>query len=88
MGAEHPQTWQEMDSCNRQRHSRFFGLYGLYSCAVHGASMSLTRYGILDDMGEVIRWTYEKPADGVTYLVEVTRPLHDIDWENFEEALF
>lgn len=50
--------------------------------------MSLTRYGILDDFGEVVRWTYEKPSDGVIYLVEITKPLHEIDWENFEEALF
>lgn len=50
--------------------------------------MSLTRYGILDDMGEVIRWTYEKPANSVTYLIEVIKPLNEIDWENFEEALF
>lgn len=50
--------------------------------------MSLTRYGILDDEGQLVRWTYEQPADGVMYLIEVTKPLHEIDWENFEEALF
>lgn len=50
--------------------------------------MSLIRYGILDDMGELVRWTYEKPADGVMYLIEVTKPPYSIDWDNFEEALF
>ena len=63
-------------------------MHGLCANPVHGASMSLTRYGILDDFGEIVRWTYEKPEDGVTYLVEVTKPLHEIDWANFEEALF
>lgn len=55
---------------------------------VHDARMSLTRYGILDEDGELIRWTYQKPRDGVMYLIEITKPLHEIDWENFEEALF
>ena len=50
--------------------------------------MNLTRYGILDDMGELVRWTYEKPNDGIMYLIEVTKPQHSIDWDNFEEALF
>lgn len=50
--------------------------------------MSLTRYGILDDEGQIVRWTYEHPADGVMYLIEITKPLHEIDWNNFEEALF
>lgn len=50
--------------------------------------MSLTRYGIFDDFGEVVRWTYEKPNDGVMYLIEITKPAHEIDWENFEEASF
>jgi len=50
--------------------------------------MNLTRYGILDDEGQLIRWTYQKPADGAFYLVEVTTPAHEIDWQNFEEAVF
>jgi hypothetical protein len=50
--------------------------------------MNLTRYGILDEFGELVRWTYEKPNDVVAYLIEITRPLHEIDWENIEEALF
>jgi hypothetical protein len=50
--------------------------------------MSLTRYGILDDDGQLVRWTYEKPSDDVTYLIEITKPLHEIDWDNFEEAPF
>lgn len=50
--------------------------------------MTLTRYGILDDMGELVRWTYEKPANGVMYLIEVVAPPHAIDWDDFEEALF
>lgn len=58
------------------------------ACFVHGASMNLTRYGILDDFGEVVRWTYEKPSDGIMYLIEVTKPHYEIDWNNFEEALF
>ncbi len=49
--------------------------------------MSLTRYGILDDEGQIVRWTYEQPSDSVTYLIEITKP-HEIDWENFEESLF
>lgn len=49
--------------------------------------MNLTRYGILDDDGQLVRWTYDKPADGVMYLIEITKPLHEIDWDNFEEAL-
>lgn len=49
--------------------------------------MNLTRYGILDDDGQLVRWTYEKPSDGVMYLIEVTKPLYEIDWDNFEEAL-
>jgi hypothetical protein len=55
---------------------------------VHGASMNLTRYGILDEFGDLVRWTYEKPNNGVMYLIEITKPLHEIDWNNFEEALF
>lgn len=50
--------------------------------------MNLTRYGILDEFGELVRWTYEKPNDGTMYLIEITKPLHEIDWDNFEEALF
>jgi len=50
--------------------------------------MNLTRYGILDENNQLIRWTYEKPSDSVTYLIEITKPLHEIDWENFEESLF
>jgi hypothetical protein len=77
-----------MDSCSRSRHRRFLGVHGLRSGSLHGARMNLTRYGILDDMGEIVRWTYEKPTDGVIYLIEITKPLHEIDWDNFEEALF
>ena len=50
--------------------------------------MNLTRYGILDEFGELVRWTYEKPQKETTYLIEVTKPLYEIDWNNFEEALF
>jgi hypothetical protein len=63
-------------------------VHGLFPGFVDGACMSLTRYGILDDDGQLVRWTYEQPSDGVMYLIEVTKPLHEIDWENFEEALF
>lgn len=47
----------------------------------------LTRYGVLDEMGELVRWTYEKPTDCVMYLIEIKQPPHEIDWDNFEEAL-
>jgi hypothetical protein len=50
--------------------------------------MELVRYGILDENGEVVRWTYTKPSSAVMFLIEVTKPAHQIDWENFEEALF
>jgi hypothetical protein len=50
--------------------------------------MELVRYGILDENGEVVRWTYTKPSNSVMFLIEVTKPVHQIDWENFEEALF
>ncbi len=63
-------------------------MHGLRASPLHGASMSLTRYGILDDIGEIVRWTYEQPSEGVMYLIEITKPLHEIDWENFEEAMF
>lgn len=49
--------------------------------------MSLTRYGILDDFQELLRWTYDKPTDGVMYLIEIIKTV-EIDWDNFEEALF
>lgn len=62
-------------------------MHGLRAGLVHGARMNLTRYGILDDDGQLVRWTYDKPADGVMYLIEITKPLHEIDWDNFEEAL-
>lgn len=48
----------------------------------------MTRYGLLDDFGEVIRWVWEPPPAGVPHVIEVTKPPSPIDWDNFEEALF
>lgn len=50
----------------------------------------MTRYGLLDESGEVIRWVWQCPPAGVPYTTQdmpVTRP-EAIDWNNFEEAPF
>lgn len=44
-----------------------------------------TRYGILDDFGEVVRWQWNKPANSYKY---VTVRVKAVDWNNFEPALF
>lgn len=44
-----------------------------------------TRYGILDDFGEVIRWQWDKPSKNYRYVV---RRVSAVDWSNFEPALF
>lgn len=52
---------------------------------------TVTRYGILDDFGEVIRWQWEKPASHYRYITErIKRPKRrpPIDWSNFEPAPF
>lgn len=51
--------------------------------------MITVRYGILDDAGDVVRWTWDKPSDAYQYVerqVEVTKK-PPIDWNNFEPAL-
>lgn len=52
--------------------------------------MPTTQYGILDEEGKVIRWTWDKPSDGYEYVTRevevVKKPV--IDWDNFEPALF
>lgn len=41
------------------------------------------RYGILDDFGEVIRWTWDKPQQ----YKFVTQRVKRINLNNFEECL-
>jgi hypothetical protein len=48
----------------------------------------MTRYGLLDESGEVIRWVWERPPAGVPYITEYTRLAPRVDWDDFEEALF
>jgi hypothetical protein len=47
-----------------------------------------TRYGILDDFGEVIRWVWDKPSKNYRYITERVKVEPVIDWNNFEPALF
>lgn len=46
----------------------------------------MTKYGILDDFNEVIRWVYYKPSDHYQY-VTVRIKKQNIDLSTFEEAL-
>jgi len=49
----------------------------------------MTRYGILDDIGIVIRWVYDKPSSQYQYITQrIARPKRKppIDWTNFEAA--
>lgn len=50
----------------------------------------MTRYGILDDEGKVIRWVYDKPSHEYQYVViKIKRqPKQKIDLSQFEEAPF
>lgn len=48
----------------------------------------MTRYGLLDDDGQVIRWVWQAPPAGVPHIIEYTTPPAPIDWDDFEEALF
>lgn len=46
------------------------------------------RYGVLDDFGEVIRWSWSKPQAPYRYIIERVAIKPAIDWNNFEPALF
>ena len=47
-----------------------------------------TRYGILDDFGEVIRLVLDKPSSHYKYITERIKSAPAVDWNNFEHALF
>lgn len=47
-----------------------------------------TRYGILDDFGEVIRWQWDKPSSNYKYITQRVKLVPAVDWTNFEPALF
>lgn len=47
-----------------------------------------TRYGILDDFGEVVRWQWNKPAKCYKYVTQRVKVKPAVDWNNFEEAPF
>ena len=47
-----------------------------------------TRYGILDDFGEVIRWSWSKPSKNYRYITERLKVAPVVDWSNFERAPF
>ncbi len=47
-----------------------------------------TRYGILDDFGEVIRWSWDKPSSNYKYVTERIKSEPVVDWSNFDPALF
>ena len=48
----------------------------------------MTKYGILDDRGRVIRWVYEKPSDQYQYIVvTIKKPRKPkVDLSQYEEA--
>lgn len=51
--------------------------------------MTLIKYGILDDEGQVVRWVYDKPAHDQFIVVKIKRQKRKaIDWANIEEAPF
>ena len=47
-----------------------------------------TRYGILDDFGDVVRWQWNKPSGNYRYVVQRVAVVGYIDWSNFEPAVF
>lgn len=50
--------------------------------------MSRYKYGILDEEGAVVRWTYDKPSSAYQFVtVKIVRK-PPVDWSNFEPALF
>ena len=46
------------------------------------------RYGILDDFGEVIRWSLDKPSSSYKFITKRVQAEPVIDWNDFEPALF
>ena len=46
-----------------------------------------TRYGILDDFGDVIRWVWSKPSSSYQFITEKVKE-DKINWNDFEQALF
>ena len=50
----------------------------------------MTKYGILDFDGEVVRWTYSKPSSCYEFITVKVKKIKKpgIDWSNFEPALF
>ena len=52
----------------------------------------MIKFGILDDDGHIIRWTWERPGPGYEFVevkVRRERPQKPrIDWTNFEPAPF
>ena len=50
----------------------------------------MTKYGILDDDGQVIRWVWDRPADHYQFIVVKVRRERNkkIDLSQFEEATF
>lgn len=45
-----------------------------------------TRYGILDDFGEVLRWVWDKPSKHYRYITARVKVESVIDWSDFEPA--
>lgn len=45
-----------------------------------------TRYGILDDFGEVLRWVWDKPSSNYKYVTVQVKVAPVIDWSDFEPA--
>lgn len=50
----------------------------------------MIKYGILDYMGKVVRWVWDKPADHYKFVtVKIKRKRKPrIDWSKVEEAPF
>lgn len=46
-----------------------------------------TRYGILDNFGEVLRWQWDKPSSNYKYVTVRLRHKPAVDWSDFEPAL-
>lgn len=49
-----------------------------------------TKYGILDDLNEVVRWVWDQPGKEYAFVIKkIKRPKKEkIDFNKFEEALF
>ena len=48
----------------------------------------MTRYGILDDDGLVVRWVWDKPADCYQYIIQRVPPKPKLDLSQFQDAPF